>query len=81
MEKTTALNSVIFDIERFDKDNFYMYLQIPGYKPLLIKNPSNNYIRIFMRKARIYKACLVYGMFWDLYRYLYSNTLLKLEVR
>lgn len=72
---------VIFDIEHFDKDNFYMYLQIPGYKPLLIKNPSNEYVRIFMKRARIHKACLTYGMFWDLYRYLYSNTLLKLEVR
>ena len=33
-----------------------------------------------MRRARIHPTCLVYGQFWDLYKYLYSLEWLDLVI-
>lgn len=68
---------VLFDVEIF-LDNFILFIAIPGHKPILIENPSKEYTRIFMRRARIHPQCLLRGMFWDLYKYLYSITWLDL---
>lgn len=62
---------VLFDTEKF-LDNFILFIAIPGHDPILIENPSKEYTKMFMRRARIHPRCLVYGMFWDLYKYLYS---------
>lgn len=62
---------VLFDVEIF-LDNFILFIAIPGHDPILIENPSKEYTRIFMRRAHIHPTCLVYGQFWDLYKYLYS---------
>ena len=70
-------NRVLFDVEKFRND-FILFIAIPGYDPILIENPSKEYTRIFMRMARIHPQCLLRGMFWDLYRYLYSITWLDL---
>lgn len=66
-----ARSFILFDVEYFDND-FVLYLAIPTHKPLLLQNPSKEYVRTFMRRANIHPTCLVYGMFWDLYKYLYS---------
>ena len=62
---------ILFDVEYFGKD-VALYLAIPTHKPLLLQNPSKEYVRTFMRRARIHPTCLVYGQFWHLYKYLYS---------
>jgi hypothetical protein len=72
-------NRVLFDVEKF-RDDFILYIAIPGHKPILIQNPSKEYVRIFMRRANIHPTCLWYGMFWDLYKYLYSITWLDLLI-
>lgn len=70
---------VLFDVERFN-DLFGLYIQIPGFPPLLLWNPSIDYVRTFMQKANIHPACLVSGMFWDLYKYKYSLEWLDLVI-
>lgn len=70
-------NRVLFDVEKFRND-FILFIAIPDHKPILIENPSKEYTMLFMRKANIHPRCLVYGMYWDLYRYLYSITWLDL---
>lgn len=68
---------VLFDVEVFDGD-FILFLAIPGYEPLLIQNPSKRYVMAFMRGAKIHPNCIIGGVFWDLYKYLYSITWLDL---
>jgi len=70
---------VLFDVEIFRND-FILYIAIPGHEPILIDNPSKEYTRVFMRRANIHPRCLIYGMFWDLYKYLYSIEWLDLVI-
>lgn len=74
-----GIDLVLFDVEVFDGD-FVLFLAIPGYEPLLIQNPSKRYVTAFMRSAKIHPSCIVGGMFWDLYKYLYSITWLDLHI-
>ena len=70
--------AVLFDVEIF-KNDFYMYLMIPEHLPLIIKNPSAVYVRIFLKRANVDIRCIMRRMYWDLYKYLYSKSLLKLK--
>lgn len=79
MRQDQSRKWVLFDVERFD-DLFGLYIQIPGFPPLLLWNPSIDYVRTFMQKANVHPVCLVSGMFWDLYKYKYSLEWLDLVI-